>query len=194
MPQLAELCDFYIVDSGSIILSKERKMIHSIFFKPQLIPEIVAMMNNSPETPVPFYYTPVYEGADSRIDNVTKLRFWFSDSSQLDKISRNISEAFPVFAVYAANVTSRHKELKDRSCFIEIIPSESGKSRAIKILQETYHTPRETIITVGDGLNDLAMIQDFDGFVIAGSKLSNIHPELNTTPSFKDMVGKLLHG
>ena len=41
MPEMKNLCDYYIVDSGSIVLSKDGEMLNAFYFKPKTIEEIV---------------------------------------------------------------------------------------------------------------------------------------------------------
>ena len=142
------------------------------------------------EVPIPVYYTPDSEDCNYKTNNITKLRLWFNDVSMLHDINEHLMEKFPVFAVFNSDygtVPSR-AELKDCHGFIEVIPLESGKSSAIKFLaQEEGLSPQE-IVTIGDGLNDLGMVRDFDGYAIENSGLSIFNTKLKTTPSLAKLV------
>ena len=193
MPVMEKLCDFYIIDSGSIVLSKDGKMLNVFYFRPETIEGIVNLSKTFQEIPALFYYTPNSENLEYKTNGVTKLRLWFKDTSLLHSINEELVKQFPVFAVYNADYGVRPSisGLEDYRGFIEVIPLESGKSNAIKFLAQEVISLQE-IVTIGDGLNDLEMIRDFDGFAIEGSKLSSIL-ESKTTPSLAKLVENKLN-
>lgn len=191
LPQIRELCDCYIVDSGSIVMSKTGELLHVFYFKPEVVSELIEFSKGFSEVPVPFYYTPDSENIDYKTEGVTKLRFWFKDPSLLEEATTRINNSFPVSAIFQ-EVISNKKELLGLQGFIEIIPLESGKSNAIRFLQGLRGISTDDIITVGDGLNDLGMIRDFNGFAIEGSKLSNIYPELKTVSTVASLTLKMI--
>ena len=189
MPEIAELCDYYIVDSGSIVLDSNGKVLTGFYFEPDTIAKIEQYAETLPEKPVVFYYSPDYEGIEPMKDNVTKLRLWFRDAELRDTTARQITEMFgaPAFVQEAA---STYKVITDQTGFTETIPGSSGKSNAIRFLADLDHIEPSEIITVGDGLNDRGMIEDYSGFVIEGSDLAAAAPELRTTSSIATLVDK----
>lgn len=191
LPIIEELCDYYIVDGGSIILFGSGKVLQSFYFDPGIIPKIVEFSQTFPEIPIPFYYTPTSEGFDYEANNVTKLRLWFKDSNLILWGTEQIKDSFPVLA-FAQEAVHKYKELEGYNGFVEILPIDCGKSHAVKFLVQKENIPVENIVTIGDGLNDHDMIRDFNGFAIDGYELSRFHPELHTTPSLASLIDALL--
>lgn len=192
MPELKELCDYYIVDSGSIVLSREGELLHAFYFEPEVVAGIVDVAKSWVEAPTPLFYTPDYEGVDYTAERVTKLRLWFEDLRLMSGIAEKLEKSFPVFVVFTDG-KSRHRELDGKNGFVEIVPVESGKNHAIEFLQKTEGILAEDIVTVGDSANDYAMVREFGGFVIEGSELADAYPELETVPSVAALVEEMFN-
>ncbi len=52
---------------------------------------------------------------------------------------------------------------------IEIISSETNKSKAIKIISDRLHVSSENVYTIGDGHSDVEMVKDFNGYAVFGA-------------------------
>ena len=188
MPEILELCDYYILDSGSVVLDGNANQLTSFHFEPDMVAKIEQFAETLTEKPVVFYFAPDYEDSAPIRDNVTKIRLWFKDASLCAGIAKQITEQLGLPAFVQAVAVTHREELVGRTGFVEIIPSNSGKSSAIRFLEESGHIAPSDIITIGDGLNDRAMIEDYDGFAIEGSELSAAAPGLKTTPSIAALV------
>lgn len=190
-PRTREICDYYIVDSGSIILSKSGDILKAFYFEPKVVSGIISFSKSLPVRATPFYYTPDSENTKHKVKNITKLRLWFEDLSSLSGIKEQLTKRFPVFA-FGQDAVSSYKELNGQKGFIEIIPIDCGKSHAIKVLQKENNISSENIITIGDGLCDYDMVKDFNGFAIKDSSLSSMGEKMNTAVSVSSLINKLL--
>ena len=190
-PQLIELCNYYIVDGGSILLSGSDDIIEVFQFTPRIVLEITEFSKHLPEVPIPFYYTPDSEGMSLKTENVTKIRLFFKNVELLDGAAELLGKNFPVSA-FTCEAASSHKELAGQNGFVEIIPREFGKSHAIGVLRRRENIPPEDIVTVRDGPNDYEMLRDYNGYAIKGSKLNSLYQQLKTTDSVKSLVEQLL--
>ena len=190
-PHLIGLCDYYIVDGGSILLSEYSNIIEVFHLKPKTVLEITEFSKNLPAVPVPFYYTPDSEGIPLKTENITKLRLFFKNVELLDGVAELLEGNYPVSA-FTREAVSSHEELAGQNGFVEIIPREFGKSRAIDVLRRRKNIPLSDIMTVGDGPNDYEMVRDYNGYAIKGSKLNSLHRQLKTTNSVKSLVEQLL--
>jgi len=194
MPQIKHLCDYYIVDSGSIVLSHNEEMMDAFFFDQKTVDDITNFSKYLPEIPILVYYTPDSEGLEYKTNRITKLRLWFKDVSLLHDVNSKIVDKFNVFSVYNNDLRIRPScsELDGYHGFVEIIPLNSGKSNAIKALAKKAGVSPQDIITIGDGLNDLGMVKDFGGYAINNSELSNAEAEINTISSLESLIDSKL--
>ncbi|MBP5633362.1 HAD family phosphatase [Candidatus Saccharibacteria bacterium] len=188
MPEILGLCDYYILDSGSVVLDGNANQLTSFHFEPDMVAKIEQFAETLTEKPVVFYFAPDYEDSAPIRDNVTKIRLWFKDAGLCAGIAKQITERLGLPAFVQAVAVTHREELVGRTSFVEIIPSNSGKSSAIRFLEESGHIAPSDIITIGDGLNDRAMIEDYDGFAIEGSELSAAVPRLKTASSVAAIV------
>ena len=194
IPEIAKLCDYYIVDSGSIILSSDAKLIEAFYFEPTVVEQIVEFSKHLPEIPVAYYYIPFAEDEKHKTEHVTKLRLWFEDVSLLSTVKEQIKAQFPVYAFDLAlpdNGLPTVPALAGKRGFIEIIPIGFGKSNAIQALGREKNIPSSEIITIGDGLNDYEMIRDFNGYAIERSMLASSFPEMKATKSIASLINNL---
>lgn len=189
LPEIKDLCDFYIVDGGSIITDPNGEIIHADYFSPQIVTDIIEASKTLPGAPAPLFYTPDSENTTFKTANITKLRLWFKDENNIAPSINKLS-TFPVF-LFKAVTSSHHPELKDCHGFIEIIPLNSGKAKAIQLIAQSEGFSMKDIITIGDGANDYDMVKDFDGYIIDGSELSQQHAHLKSTPSLADLISHL---
>lgn len=192
LPEMKELCDYSIVDGGSIVLSKTDELIKAFYFDPAVVSGIVEFSKSFSEVPATFYYTPNSEDAEYKTENITKLRLWFNDTALLATVAMEIRKKFPVFAFILERCIPSHQALIGKNGFVEIIPIGFGKSNAIKYLLQEKNILPEDVITIGDGFNDLEMICDFNGFAVEGSELANARGELKTTESISSLLDFLL--
>ena len=190
LPEIQELCDYFIMDSGSIILDHAGNTLKVFSFDPEIVTTITDFSKNLPELPAVVYYTDTSEGVEMKVDGVTKLRYWFKDTSLLEPIATELKNRFPVLA-FEMIAPAPAGEWEGRNGFIEIIPRGLGKSNAIKYLKQLINIPTQDIVTVGDGLNDYDMIRDFDGYAMEGSALSQYDQTIKTTPSVAEMIATI---
>ena len=190
-PETKNLCDYFIVDSGSIITSKTGEILKAFFFDDRIVKGIIELSRTLPEIPIAYYYSPNSEGVDMEPENTTKLRLWFKDINLLENVVRRIRNSFPVFAFRSDPVVQSHNDLIGCNAFVEIIPIELGKGNAIRILLDQLNISPSDAITVGDGLNDYGMVQNFDGYAIENSELATKFKSLRVTSSISSLINDL---
>lgn len=190
LPEIKELCDYFIMDSGSIILDHTGNTLKVFSFEPEVVNGITEFAKTLPELPAVVYYTDASEGIDVKTAGVTKLRYWFRDINLLLSVASELKNRFPVHA-FDMIAPAPAGDWEGRNGFIEIIPRELGKSNAIKHLQQITNIPTQDVITIGDGLNDYDMVRDFGGYAIAGSALAEYDQTMKTAFSVADMISQL---
>lgn len=184
IPDISALCDFYILDSGSIILDSSRTPIATFVFEPSAIHSIEKTTASLPFDHTLLYYTPDSDSFTPITGQVTKIRLWFDESAEeLSRIHARL-QGLPaqLFDCKGEN-NSHHQELKAFNTFIEFIPNYSGKEKAVRTLAARQNIAPTDIITVGDDENDYLMIKEFDGYMIEGSHLHQANSPFKTTPS-----------
>ena len=186
LPEIQEICDYYIVDSGSIILDHDQNPLKVFCFDPAIVTTIIDFSKSLSEVPTMVYYTHDSEDENVKTEGITKLRYWFQNPELLNPVRDELRKDFPVLAFSQIALD----DSKGKG-FVEIIPRELGKSNAIKYLQQLVSISPQDIITVGDGLNDYDMVRDFAGYAIKNSELANFAPSLKTAESVAEMISQI---
>ncbi len=189
-PAMKELCDYYIVDCGSILLDHSANILRTTNFSSEIVSKLLAYFNSLPETPFVVYFTQNSEEYSRPNADITKLQFWFNDT-RLIPIAIEALSALPVFAFYSITPPDRPEESGHRG-FVEVSPKTAGKSDAINYLVQTRNYQPANIITVGDSENDISMINDYNGYMVKGSIIDQSGGNFKSTPSVAELVKSLL--
>ncbi len=189
-PAMKELCDYYIVDCGSILLDRSANILRSTSFEPEIVSRMLKTFEYFPETPFVVYFTQNSEEYSRPDADITKLQFWFKDT-RLIPVATNALSLLPVFAFYSISSPDRPIEAGHRG-FVEVSPKTAGKSDAINYLVQTRNYQPANIITVGDSENDISMINDYNGYMVKGSIIDQSGGNFKSTPSVAELVKSLL--
>ena len=116
-----------------------------------------------------------------RKDHCTKIRIWCSDAEDARSLHRIFAyHGYNVRSYYGIERESNHDLRRlswihdDMAHAVEISPRGVTKATAIKALKE--HLDEDiNIVTVGDDINDIEMIESFDGFAINPSPAMESH-------------------
>ena len=190
--KLAQLCDYMILDGGSLIYNSEG-MIYNIFaFSSEVLDEIEETTSKVSCVFRTLYFTPDYEGFEPQAENVTKIRLWFKEFAEA-KVGLKMFERLPLFAfICRSSGNSRHQELDGFTCFVELIPKDSGKAKAIEVLALKEGLTLKEIIVVGDSGNDYDAIKRYDGYMIAGSDLARDGSPFKVVESLAGLIDNML--
>lgn len=191
-PAFMPACDFLILDGGSIVVTRENKLLRVFSFSPEVVQQIEQAVATMNPAPVIVYHNPSSVVFVSTTQ-VTKIHLWFKDASELEQATKDLA-GIPLFIFRSVNPKpSSRPELEGRHAFLELIPENSGKNKGIEALASMYNIPPENIVTIGDGENDRAMIENYNGYMISNSKLAATGADFKKVDSFADLISSLLN-
>lgn len=159
--------EYYICNDGSIIFDKYLNVLYRKDIEPQVVEPIFNMLKEDNNIIEVFVDT-----SHGFISNTNGCANGIV-ARPFDKIKSNI-----ILSKIVNKYPSVHGYISTN--WININDATVSKSEAIKYLVETYNYKKEDIYTIGDGTNDLSMIQDFNGYTLPSgnedvkSKTNNI--------------------
>lgn len=191
MPVILDLLPrfkYLILDRGSIIADSAGKTKHCFSFTPTELAEIENFIDGFPNRPIAQYYTTKEETLIKPTDPITKIRFYYRDEPTVLAVYEKASQTFPKTdrALHANNIV--HPELAGIPCFVEFSPATSGKASAITWASQKDGIKKSEIITIGDGRNDVDMLEAFDGYTPAGSFLAKNDYPSKKVDSLADLI------
>ncbi len=173
--------DYITTYDGRVSFDNKNKLIYSLTIEKYILKEIKNILNNKP------YYKKITlynsNGLTTNYEDIIIIIIKL-DNKELYK--------------YIMDLLKDYKQINMKySLFTNnlIISINSNKSLGIKKLldSENIEVTNENIITVGDGLNDLEMLKDYNGY-----KMLISHPQLyynidKTTTSVNKLIKKLIN-
>ena len=183
MPEIKTICDFYILDGGSITLDSQQNILHINCFDSEIPPQIESQATKLPFGCKLLYYTP--EGVSLTHDQpqITKARLWFKDEINFPLIHQTFADLPVQIFEWRGENRPDHPKFPEFDVFAEFVPLNSGKEKAIRTYADAHRLPLTDIIAIGDGDNDCEMIKQFNGYMIKDSTLDRLRTPLKTTPS-----------
>ena len=153
MPEIADICDFFIIDGGSILLDSLLNPVSINCFDPSVPPLIKAQAESLPFDYKILYYTP--EGIFLTHDQpqITKTRLWFKGEDNFPTIHEHFNTIPAQIFEWRGENRPDQPKYPEFDVFAEFIPLNSGKEKAINTYIDAYHVPLSDVITVGDSDN-----------------------------------------
>lgn len=99
------------------------------------------------------------------------------EADVIEQLEKEIKESFPV-SVYRSKPT-----------YLEIMSDQVSKAKAVSLLGEYFHVPREKMIAFGDGYNDIEMLQYVHRGIAMGNAADEIKKEADDVTKTNDEEG-----
>ena len=198
-PNYRDYTDYLILDNGAFCMGQDGVLFDNC------IPEEMArkIVNEVQEFAAghhigfTFYNNRGEENSELTGDQ-TKIRIWVDDDEFMGQLNKVLTEQFSndgilFFTGHRAALTLiKFQPGAGFCCLLDAAPAGAGKEAAIGRLAEMLGD--KDVITVGDGGNDLAMLKQYNGFIMdsAAPFLVEEFDEAHRITSVADLINRLL--
>lgn len=153
--------DYLILAHGAIIYDKNLNLIKNDAMNEDLVRDILNYINKINKYSI-YLFNSIYLNEMDNYSNVTKISIQFNTKEEAREIEKLLKKEFSEFVkIYQINHVSH---------YIEMISRNTSKSNAIKYLINKINISKENVYVIGNGINDLEMIKDFDGYAMVNSE------------------------
>lgn len=172
-PDYRNYLDYVILDNGAVCLNQRGDVISQETIPLPIVDDIAKRIADEFGKDIALVFYHSAKEWPEPTNSTTKIRCWTKDLAIAQLISNKIDSAFgKSLQSFIPNgvVKLNVKWIKDPESyhsFVDIVSTKAGKDSIIQQLSDAY--PNERIITVGDGMNDLVMIQKYDGYAMHSS-------------------------
>ena len=150
--------DYVIMNHGATILDKDNNIFYNFSIKNEIIDNLKNDLQLE-KTIDGFCCSKLESRVDFSYKDLTKINVKYNSKELAKNINDEINNKYSQFVnSYWISGSS-----------LEIISSETNKSKAIKLLLEKLNISSNNIYTIGDGYSDIQMVKDFNGFAMADS-------------------------
>lgn len=151
--------DYLILDQGACIFDNKNNLLKVCFIEQnickRIIDEILKIKKEYKK------YTS-YGKTANNVESTTKISVYFNDLQEAMDFTKNINTKFQ-------NKVNAYTMIFKEINIVEIISYETNKNEAIKYIVNKEKIKEENVYTVGDGYNDIIMIQNFNGYCMTNS-------------------------
>lgn len=166
LPDWQNYFDYIATDNGGAIFNRSDKLVVKYPFPNGVITNI---LNDVAKNILPvFYYPDSFTTSYQPYSHPIKLRLWFHNLDALWAYHQNYSSNFPDVKSLPWPKPGFSPlpgvDLSQYHGFIDLVPRRSGKEYAVQYFAKVFRTA--DLITVGDGYNDIAMLEKFKGYAI----------------------------
>ena len=146
--------DYLILNHGALLLSKDLEIIKVFTLDKELSDSILDYANNNKD----IYDVVLINTFKKRVDdtsNVVKILLKLYSYEKAFEVKNYIDESYTNIRSYL---------VRDEDYYlVEIVSSEASKSFMIEKILEKEKIVKKNVFTIGDGINDIDMIKNYNG-------------------------------
>ena len=177
--------DYLILDQGSVIVNSNGEIISSWCIEKEIVEKISKELNDLDIYNSLKFYTVKSICNKNNLENITKISIKLKDFETAKKITKKLK-------TYYKDYINAYVMIFGDNYFIEIISNKTDKENAIRKIAQIEKIPDNLIYTIGNGYNDISMIQYFNGFCMEDSVPELLEICDNRVNSVKDLIDRLL--
>lgn len=170
-------CKYYICNDGAAIYDQDLNIIYRKDLKPEVVKPIFQVLNSEPDI-LEVYIDTTNGYVTDYYSTCNKLIAKYNDKTTAEKLLSNILKKYPDVDGY---VSENWININDKSVL---------KGNAIAYLKKYFNLTSNDIYTIGDDINDLSMMKEYNSFAIKNN--SNIqYAAKHTVSSFAQFLDKV---
>ena len=175
--------DYLILDQGACIFDNQKNLLKACLLDYDISKKIMdEVLLTKKEYKL---CTPYGEIETIEEKNITKIALNFINLQEAFDFTSKINKAF------GENVNAYTMIFKEIN-IVEIISSTTDKNEAIKYLVNKENISKENVYTIGDGYNDISMIQNFNGYCMKNSVDELLQKCEKRVDSVADLIDKVI--
>ena len=177
-------CDYLILDQGACIFDNQKNLLKACFLDYSISKKIMdEILLTQKEYKL---CTPYGETETIEEKNITKMALNFINLQKALDFTDKINNEFGTYVNAYAMI---FKEIN----IVEIISAETDKNEAIKYIVDKENISKENVYPIGDGYNDISMIQNFNGFCMKNSVNELLQKCQKHIDSVADLIEKVMN-
>ncbi len=175
--------DYLILDQGSCIVDKNNKLVKANHINNKISNKIIEELEKSNEDVEIF--NEWSEEEQMPYKNITKISARYKNLKDAKLITKKINEKYN-------NYVHAYTMIFPKNYIVEIISSSTDKKEAIKVIEKKEKISKKNIYTIGNGYNDMSMIDYFNGYCMQDSVKELFNKCKNHVDSVSELINKLL--
>ena len=175
-------CDYLILDQGACIFDNKNNLLKTTFLDYDISKKIIEKIKQANK-----YYkicNPYNQVKTIEEKDITKIAINFENLEEALQFTNEITKEF---SKYVNAYTMIFEEIN----IVEIISSAVDKNEAIKYIMSIEKLQKENVYTIGNGYNDISMIQSFNGYCMRNSVKELLDKCSNSVETVSDLIDEI---
>ncbi|MCL2085666.1 Cof-type HAD-IIB family hydrolase [Candidatus Saccharibacteria bacterium] len=182
--------DFLILNNGSIVLGEKGELLTSFSMPASVVKRVFDLIGKNPRI------------GDIKLSSIngpaclSSCEYFTKIMPQIERTEREsvheILDLLKSELSEVAKVTISWAEISGRDHHdIDIVSKDSGKIRGIEYILDLTKLPKNFVATIGDGDNDMEMIEKYNGFAVAHADKNAIRAARKIYPTVADLLEEI---
>ena len=173
--------DYLILNHGALLLSKDLEILKVFTLDKHLVDSILEYANNKD-----IYDVILISAFDKNVkdtSNIVKIMLKLYSYDKALEVKNYIDKSYTNIRSYFIS--------EDNHYLVEIVSSEASKSLMIDKILDKEKIVKKNVYTIGDGINDIDMIRDYNGYRVRNSCKELVSVTDRVIDNVSDLISRI---
>ena len=174
--------DYLILNHGALLLSKDLEIIKVFTLDKELVDSILEYANNDKD----IYDVILISAFDKNVTdtlNIVKIMLKLYSYDKALEVKNYIDKSYTNIKSYFIS--------EDNHYLVEVVSSEASKSLMIDKILDKEGIVKNNVYTIGDGINDIDMIRDYNGYRVRNSCKELVSVTDRVIDNVSDLISRI---
>lgn len=174
--------DYLILNHGALLLSKDLEIIKVFTLDKELVDSILEYANNDKD----IYDVILISAFDKNVTdtlNIVKIMLKLYSYDKALEVKNYIDKSYTNIKSYFIS--------EDNHYLVEVVSSEASKSLMIDKILDKEGIVKNNVYTIGDGINDIDMIRDYNGYRVSNSCKELVSVTDRVIDNVSDLISRI---
>ena len=174
--------DYLILNHGALLLSKDLEIIKVFTLDKELVDSILEYANNDKD----IYDVILISAFDKNVTdtlNIVKIMLKLYSYDKALEVKNYIDKSYTNIKSYFIS--------DDNHYLVEVVSNKASKSLMIDKILDKEEIVKKNVYTIGDGINDIEMIRDYNGYRVRNSCKELVSVTDRVIDNVSDLISRI---
>lgn len=174
--------DYLILNHGALLLSKDLEIIKVFTLDKELVDSILEYANNDKD----IYDVILISAFDKNVTdtlNIVKIMLKLYSYDKALEVKNYIDKSYTNIKSYFIS--------EDNHYLVEVVSNKASKSLMIDKILDKEEIVKKNVYTIGDGINDIEMIRDYNGYRVSNSCKELVSVTDRVIDNVSDLISRI---
>ena len=174
--------DYLILNQGALLLSKDLKILKVFILDKELVDSVLEYANNNKDICNVILISTFNKNVKDT-SNIVKIMLKLYNYDNALEVKNYIDKSYTNIKSYFIS--------EDNHYLVEIVSINASKSLMIEKILDKEKIVKKNVYTIGDGINDIDMIRDYNGYRVRNSCKELVFVTDRVIDNVSDLIEKI---